>query len=147
MKQNAKKTLMALAAVAALALGGSALANAASNDGATGTTGATGNAPSGAPAGKPTGTPPNMASKTSINPNEHLLTGDTASKVKAAALAKVKGTVDRVETDDGGVYEAHITKSDGTHVEVKVDKSFTVTAVNTMGAGGPGDHDGGGPGA
>jgi hypothetical protein len=141
MNQTIKKSLMAVAAIAALALGGSALASAASNDG--GSTGSTGTAtqpPAGAPAGKPNGTPPDMASKTAINPNEKLLTGDTASKVKAAALANVKGTVDRVETDDGGVYEAHITKSDGTHVEVKVDKSFKVTAVNTMG-----DH-GGGPG-
>ena len=67
---------------------------------------------------------------------ETLLTGDTAAKVKAAALAKVPGaTVERVETDadHGSPYEAHLRKSDGTELEVLVDKSFTVTAVNTMG--------------
>jgi uncharacterized membrane protein YkoI len=75
---------------------------------------------------------------------ETPLTGTTADKVRAAALAKVPGaTVDRVETDNGGVYEAHLTKPDGTHVTVKVDASFQVTAVET---GGPGGHHEGGPG-
>jgi uncharacterized membrane protein YkoI len=62
---------------------------------------------------------------------ETPLTGETAAKVKAAALAKLPGaTVDRLETDaDGGKYEAHVTKADGTHATVKVDASFTVTAV------------------
>ena len=76
------------------------------------------------------------------------LTGTTATKVKEAALAKVPGaTVLRVETDDGGVYEAHVRKSDGTEVEVKVNKAFEVTAVEEHGPGGPGGHRGpGGPG-
>jgi len=47
-------------------------------------------------------------------------------------------TVDRVETDaDGAVYEAHVTKSDGTKATVKFDKDFAVTGVeegNGMGA-------------
>jgi hypothetical protein len=133
MNEKMKKTAAGIGAIAVLALGGSAMANAATESGSTSATGATGTNP---PA--KTGTPPDMASHSSINPNEELLTGETAAKVKAAATAKVSGTVDRVETDDGGVYEAHITKSDGTHVEVKVDKSFKVTAVNEMGAGGPG---------
>lgn len=80
---------------------------------------------------------------------EELLTGDTASKVKAAALAAVPGgTVERVETDaEGSPYEAHMTKADGTHVTVKVDKDFKVTTVETDrgpgGPGGPGGHRGG----
>ena len=58
------------------------------------------------------------------------LTGDTAAKVRDAAKAKVPGgTILRVETDSDGVYEAHVRKSDGTEVEVKVNKSFDVTAV------------------
>lgn len=83
------------------------------------------------------------------NPNETALTGDTAAKVKAAALEKVPGaTVLRVETDEGGVYEAHVRKSDGTEVEVKVDKNYDVTAVETRpagGRGGPGGRGGHGP--
>jgi hypothetical protein len=47
--------------------------------------------------------------------HEELLTGDTAAKVTAAALkAYPGGTIQRVETDaEGAVYEAHMTKADG----------------------------------
>ena len=71
--------------------------------------------------------------------DEKALTGTTADRVRAAALAKVPGaTVDRLETDaDGAAYEAHLTKPDGTRVTVKLDKSFAVTGVET---GGPGGH-------
>jgi len=64
---------------------------------------------------------------------EVLLTGDAATKVKAAALAAVPGgTVQRVENDaEGSPYEAHMTKADGTHVTVKVGTDFKVTAVET----------------
>ena len=43
--------------------------------------------------------------------------------------------VERVETDvdHGSPYEAHVRKSDGTELEVLVNKDFAVTAVNTMG--------------
>jgi hypothetical protein len=62
---------------------------------------------------------------------EALLTGDTATKVKAAATAAVPGaTVDRVENDaEGATYEAHMTKADGSRVTVKLDANFTVTSV------------------
>ena len=66
---------------------------------------------------------------------EKALTGDVASKVRAAALKKVPGTVERVETnvDSSSPYEAHIKKADGTEVEVQVGSDFTVAAVNAMG--------------
>lgn len=67
---------------------------------------------------------------------EKALTGTTAAKVKAAALAKVPGTVLRVETDRGGVYEAHVRQADGTEAEVAVGKDFKVTAVREGGPGG-----------
>jgi uncharacterized membrane protein YkoI len=66
--------------------------------------------------------------------DETELTGDALTKVTAAAKAKVPGaTVDRVETDADGnaAYEAHMTKADGTHVTVYVDKSFDVVSVET----------------
>jgi hypothetical protein len=66
---------------------------------------------------------------------EQPLSGDVASKVRDAALAKVDGgTIERVETDadHGSPYEAHVRKSDGTELEVLVNKSFEVTAVNNM---------------
>ncbi len=82
--------------------------------------------------------------------DETLLTGSTAAKVKAAVLAEYPGaTFVRVETDSDGVYEAHITKADGTEISVEVDKSFAVTGVEHGGRGGHhggrGDHDGDGP--
>jgi uncharacterized membrane protein YkoI len=67
---------------------------------------------------------------------ETLLSGDVAAKVRQAALDKVGGgTVERVETDadHGSPYEAHIRRSDGTELEVLVNKDFSVTAVNQMG--------------
>lgn len=64
----------------------------------------------------------------SLRPDEHLLTGDTASKVRATVLAKYPGaTVQRVETDSDGVYEAHLTTAAGERVTVEVGKDFTVT--------------------
>ncbi len=80
---------------------------------------------------------------------ETPLTGTTADKVRAAALARYPGaTVDRLETDSDGVYEAHVTTKAGDDVVVEVGKDFTVTGTQTGGRhgglGGPGDH--GGPG-
>jgi hypothetical protein len=66
--------------------------------------------------------------------DETLLTGDTASKVEAAARAKVpNGTIVRVETDADGnaAYEAHMTKADGTPVTVYVNEQFEVVSVES----------------
>ena len=141
MSNTIAKGLMAVAAVGALALGGSALAGAASKGTTTQGSNAQGtNAPQGygAPGQPPSGSRPDPSKGGHVGRNgqrETLLTGDTAAKVKAPALAKVPGaTVERVETDadHGSPYEAHLRKSDGTELEVLVDKSFAVTAVNTM---------------
>lgn len=79
---------------------------------------------------------------------EQLLTGTTADKARAAALAAVPGgTIQRVENDaEGAVYEAHMIKADGTPVTVKMDANFKVTGIETGGPGGPGGPRGpGGP--
>ena len=63
--------------------------------------------------------------------------GETASKVEAAAKAKIPGaTIERVETDadTGSPYEAHVRKADGSELIVYVDASFDVTGTGTMGA-------------
>ncbi|MCW2753063.1 MAG: hypothetical protein JWQ32_474 [Marmoricola sp.] len=84
--------------------------------------------------------------------DEKLLTGTTVTKVRDLALAKYPGaTVQRVETDSDGVYEAHIVTRTGALVTVKVGSDFTVTGVQIGGLGGPGgargggDHDGDAP--
>jgi hypothetical protein len=70
----------------------------------------------------------NVDESRSQRPDEQLLTGDTATKVREAALARYPGaTVLRVETDSDGVYEAHLITSDGQRVTVEVDKAFKVT--------------------
>src|SRR4051794_16374253 len=81
------------------------------------------------------------SSRANGHSGETALTGTTAAKVKAAALAKYPGaTIERVETDSDGVYEAHITTKAGDEITVEVDKSFAVTGTET--GGGHGDHDG-----
>jgi hypothetical protein len=122
MFSTARKTIVTFAALGALALGGSAVAGAAQNSSST-----AGQPPKG---GRPGG--PHVGANGKA---EQPLAGDTAAKVRAAALKKVSGgTIERVETDvdHGSPYEAHVTKSDGTQLEVLVNKSFEVTAVNTM---------------
>ena len=75
--------------------------------------------------------------------DEQLLTGDVAAKVTAAARAKEpNATIERVETDSDGVYEAHMVRGDGTHIIVQVNKSYAVTNVQVGGAGGPGGRGG-----
>ena len=87
-----------------------------------------------------TGTSSSSTTSNDGHSGETALTGTTAAKVKAAALAKYPGaTIERVETDSDGVYEAHLTTKAGDHIEVQVDKSFTVTGTETSHGYGHGD--------
>ena len=143
MLRKTQKFMMALVAVGAIAVGSAVIANAASSGETTagnatvadsGTTGQQGDAQRGPGAG------------------EEPLTGETADKVKAAALEEVPGgTIIRLETDAGdAAYEAHVRKSDGTEVVVLVNEDFEVTDVQVAGPGGrapggrPCDRDGDG---
>jgi hypothetical protein len=121
-------TTLAVACVAAAVgvAGGIAGGSAATN----GNTGG-----NGAGAGRPDGQPPPGRHIGANGQREQALSADVAAKVRDAALAKVSGgTIERVETDvdHGSPYEAHVRKSDGTELEVLVNKSFEVTAVNNM---------------
>ena len=123
MTDRIRNVLLIVVSITALALGGSAIAGAASGGG--GSNGSNSN--SSARPQTPAGLPPQR-------PDETLLTGDTAAKVRAAALAKVSGgTIDRVETDADGhaAYEAHMTRSDGSRVTVYVNKAFEVVGVQS----------------
>jgi len=125
---NLRSKLVTFAAVGAAALGGAALAGAATNGSSSSSSSST--TPSGNQPPAQHQFDPSKCGHTANGKTEKLLSGDVAARVKAAALAKVSGTVERVETDsDGSPYEAHVTKSDGTEVVVKVDKSFNVTDV------------------
>ena len=130
MTDRVKNLLLIVLSIAALALGGSAIAGAASGGGGSSSSNNSSSAQPQAPAGQP----PQRAGLPPQRPDETLLTGDTAAKVRAAALAKVSGgTIDRVETDADGhaAYEAHMTRSDGSRVTVYVDKSFDVVGVQS----------------
>lgn len=133
-----KRTLRGRTAAVALSLGllgggligGYAVANAATSASPS----PSGSSSSGANTGQPPpggSFDPSKGGHTANGITETLLTGDTASKVTAAAQAAVPGaTVQRVETDaEGSPYEAHMQKSDGSLVTVKVDSNFKVTSV------------------
>jgi hypothetical protein len=117
-----QRRILAVAMVAAVAVGSAVIANAASSGGTTssGASGATGQQGS-RPGGPGQG--------------ETALTGEAADKVTAAAKDKVPGgTVLRVETDSGSAaYEAHVRKSDGTEVVVLFNKDIEVTGVEDFG--------------
>jgi hypothetical protein len=135
MFNRVRSGIIALAVLGAIAVGASAIAGAASNSGTTGATGGQGSSG--------TTARPSDPATLSHGPGETLLTDGTLNQVKQAALDKVSGaTVIRVETDSqGSPYEAHLRKSDGTEVTVKVDKQFQVTAVQNGFGGGPrGSH-------
>jgi uncharacterized membrane protein YkoI len=125
MTDKVKNTALVVSSLAALALGGSAIAGAASDDNSASTAGSAASTQS--DDARSQGTPRQRADET-------LLTGDAASKVSAAALAKVPGgTIERVETDaDGNAkYEAHMTNADGDRVTVYVNAQFEVVSVES----------------
>ena len=65
--------------------------------------------------------------------------GDARPASADAVLAEYPdATIDRAETDNGGVYEAHITTADGERLTVLVGEDFAVTGTETGGRGGPG---------
>jgi hypothetical protein len=139
----------AVVAAAGLAFGATSLASADENTTSTPSPSSTSQSQGdGAPQrqGAPNG---NTDPSKPMRSDEQLLTGDTLAKVTAAAKAKEpNATIERVETDSEGVYEAHMVRADGTHITVQVDESFAVTNVQEggpNGSGAPGDrgdHDG-----
>jgi hypothetical protein len=122
-----QKVVLVVAGLAAFALGGAALAGAASKTNAKTATG-TQSAPS----------IPNHGSAAHEDA-EKAVTGDAAAKAQAAAEKSVGSgsTAGDVVSDFGGNgYEVTVTKADGSKVEVHLDKSFSVVQ-------GHGGHDGG----
>ena len=129
---HVRRWLTAAALTAGVAVGAASIAGAA-----TGSSSTTSTTPAAAAAAAPAAAQDPVTMKN--GPGETLLTGTTAEKAKAAALAAVPGaTVIRVETDSAGSpYEAHLTKADGTEVTVKLDSAYKVTATESGFGGGP----------
>jgi len=130
---NNKAKARAAALLLAGAVGGGVLAGTLSATAATGTstTGTTGTAPIGSGYSAPAGAGGGPGGAQPVRSDEKLVTGADLATLKAAALKAVPGgTIIRVETDSGdATYEAHMTKSDGSLVTVKFDKSLAVTSV------------------
>jgi hypothetical protein len=113
------------ASLTAGALGASFLGTAGAADSTTSTSASsTASAPAAAP-------DPSQGGHVANGITEALLTSDVATKVTDAAKAAVPGaTVDRVENDaEGATYEAHMTKSDGSKVTVKINADFSVAST------------------
>jgi hypothetical protein len=130
---------LAAGVIVATALGANAATTSGSGSSATTTQ------PAGQPGGQPAGPPANRGAfdhggSAPVRGDEKSLDSALTVKLKTAALKAVPGgTVYRIETDAGdGTYEAHMTKSDGSLVTVKFDKTGTVTGVEQgMGKGDP----------
>jgi hypothetical protein len=156
MSRTFTKAAKWLAALAALALGGAAIAAADSSHTSTqssssNTTSTQASSPSATQpyGGASTGAPNFPAPGTAAHEqHEHAITGANAEKAKAAALASVPGTAGEVTTDySGNFYEVAVTRSDGSKVTVHLDSSFKVIAGPMGGAGGGGAGPGGAPGS
>ena len=130
MFRSITKVLAGVGALAALALGGSALAGAATSSSSSTT-----------PQSSSTARPPANfpAHGTAAHEDaEKAVTGDAAAKAQAAAVKTVGGgTAGAVTTDfTGNGFEVTVTKTDGTKVEVHLDSSYNVVHV-PHGPGGP----------
>jgi uncharacterized membrane protein YkoI len=137
MANTIRKSLTTVGALAALGLGGSALADAATSNNSNSTAASGTPAPYDQPGSGQRPDPTKPGGHVGANgKTEQPLSSSDAAKVKAAALKKVPGgTIERVETDvdHGSPFEAHVRKADGTELEVLVNSNYEVTAVNTMG--------------
>ena len=122
-----RKAIVGAAMLGITLTGGSAALLAGTASAQTASTSSTATAPTAAPALPD----PAKGGHTANGITETLLTGDTATQVSAAAQAAVPGaTIDRVENDaEGATYEAHMTKSDGSKVTVKINADFSVASV------------------
>lgn len=100
MSSQVKKIAAGIAALVALALGGAAIAN------ATGVAGGGG---------------------------DQSLSGATAEQAGAAALKAVGGgkvTASELDDEKGATYEVEVKKNDGSTVDVRLDESFGVIAID-----------------
>jgi hypothetical protein len=102
-KKRTLKVAGGLAAVAALALGGTAIAQG-------------------------TATLERPEREGGIDDADELVIGPAAEKARAAALRIAGGGKAHVELDSDNAYEVEVTRADGTTVEVDVDESFNVVA-------------------
>jgi len=153
MPERIKKGLMGLAALAALALGGGALAQAGSSGGSE-KAGSEERSEAGEQESSPadtddvqyegrddeqgengkeeTGENDDAGEKGEAGEKDDSASGPEAEKAKAAALGITNGgTANSVERDDenGATWEVEVTKTDGKTVDVRLDESYKRVVV------------------
>jgi uncharacterized membrane protein YkoI len=118
MTAKIKKILLAVAALAALALGGAALADATSggNDSAT---------------QEQTDTSDRGDRGEHSDAGDHGLPADLAARARAAAAQATGGQPGATERDgeNGATYEVEVTRPDGSQADVRLDEQFEVVVV------------------
>lgn len=137
MRGKIMKIALTTAALAGAAVGGAAIAGAATSTTTTTTTTTTTQSPGWY--GRPAKNMPRHGAA-AHEKAEKPVTGDAATKAKAAAVqAAGGGTAGAVTTDyRGNGYEVTVTKSDGSTVEIHLDNSFNVIQGHgRCGGGGP----------
>ena len=129
MTDRVKKIMMGLAALAALGVGASAVAGAAS--GGKDTAKEERSEASEGAEGKDDATEKSEKGEEDEG-SDKPVTGDEASRAKAAAEAETGGKAGAVERDNetGATYEVEVTKAGGQKVDVRVDDQFKVVGVD-----------------
>jgi hypothetical protein len=152
MSQPIVKAVAGVAALAAIAFGASAIAGASRTSSPAAGPMAAGGMPAPGAAAPGTAAPPGAAPR-GMNGGPPPggsgfgtpVTGANAAKVKAAALARYPGTVERIVAIPGGRYVAHVFRSGGGgEVHVLVSGGFQVIGL-TPGPGAPGGPGGASP--
>jgi hypothetical protein len=162
MSQPILKAVAGVAALAAIAFGASAISGASGSNqsgqragfgmgpAGGGPGAARGNFPGGPPGagngGPPAGAPPQGAAPGGPPRMGQPVTGATAAKVKAAALARYPGTIEGIAAIPGLGYIAHVFRSGGgAEVHVLVNRQFQVTGLAPGPGGAPGGRAPNGP--
>jgi uncharacterized membrane protein YkoI len=117
MTDRIKGILTAMAAIAALAVGGAAIAGATGSDSSS--------------------APPSKESEADDGPegndSDAAITGSALDEASAAALDSTGGgEVTETETgDEESYYEVEVTRDDGSQVDVQLDRQFNVVGSET----------------
>lgn len=154
MTDKIRKILLGVAALAALALGGSALAGAASSgkdtaqpsrEAAETAGGGEASEPAESGASENSAADPDdvrdengkddageASEKGDDEGSDKPVTGEAATRAKAAAAAETGGKPGNVERDSekGATYEVEVTRPDGKQADVRLDDKYNVVAVD-----------------
>jgi uncharacterized membrane protein YkoI len=135
MATGAKKVLAGIAALAALAFGGAALAQAGSGTSSQDQGGSVPAASQPATEQGESTAPENSAADPSTPINGSALEKAKAAALEATGGGRVTGTEVR---DEEGYYEVEVVRNDGSQVDVHLDRAFNVTDQSADGGGSDG---------